>query len=378
MILTEEFLSRASGATGAFSKRQLALIGIDWPPKAGWKHLVVGRDFPDDVLAALLAESAARKDKVTREPQSPPELDDPQPTTFLRHWCGGQHPVEIFLYVLELEGGNYYVGLTANVRRRFRQHFEGTGADWTRLHKPVALVGCQSLGTSAAEAIEREDAATVQLMAKFGVEKVRGGCYCSDSQAMVEATLRAHGHWVQVKLPALTQTEASAPRVWEDALDDFLNTAVHYYDAGGEPEQAEKVLMAVHRLTRHRHWSKDFEPCLQWDFWGIKGVLPVLMTFKLDRVVGSGLSYPQEVLAAALSRGRQGSHPFRKLFLLAWQAFSPSSTDKQAIRVAEHMRYLEDSVSFDDRFDAFVSMLFPRIRHLLRQPLSDVRQVPTR
>ena len=40
------------------------------------------------------------------------------------------------VYVLELEGGNYYVGMSHNLSQRLAQHFSGNGAKWTKLHKP--------------------------------------------------------------------------------------------------------------------------------------------------------------------------------------------------------------------------------------------------
>jgi hypothetical protein len=42
-----------------------------------------------------------------------------------------------WFYVLELAGGRYYVGISNNVVRRARQHHEGKGAVWTKLHSPV-------------------------------------------------------------------------------------------------------------------------------------------------------------------------------------------------------------------------------------------------
>ena len=39
-------------------------------------------------------------------------------------------------YVLELEGDNYYVGLTSNLPRRIKEHFSGKGAQWTKIHPP--------------------------------------------------------------------------------------------------------------------------------------------------------------------------------------------------------------------------------------------------
>jgi predicted GIY-YIG superfamily endonuclease len=46
----------------------------------------------------------------------------------------------MYIYILKLEGGKYYVGKTNNVDQRLQQHFDGTfGSAWTRLHRPIAL-----------------------------------------------------------------------------------------------------------------------------------------------------------------------------------------------------------------------------------------------
>ena len=44
------------------------------------------------------------------------------------------------VYVLELEDGYFYCGVTTNLNLRYCQHFTGRGgAKWTRLHKPIRI-----------------------------------------------------------------------------------------------------------------------------------------------------------------------------------------------------------------------------------------------
>lgn len=78
------------------------------------------------------------------------------------------------LYILELEGGNYYVGKSADVAKRFEQHKAGTGSAWTKAHRPVKL-----LETRAITSPYDETNVTKDLMKKYGVDKVRGGAYVS-------------------------------------------------------------------------------------------------------------------------------------------------------------------------------------------------------
>ena len=44
-----------------------------------------------------------------------------------------------FTYVIECEDGSFYKGLTDNLLRRYQQHCNGTGADYTKTHKPKQL-----------------------------------------------------------------------------------------------------------------------------------------------------------------------------------------------------------------------------------------------
>lgn len=76
------------------------------------------------------------------------------------------------VYVLELEGGNYYVGYSDNMTRRIAQHFAGEGAQWTKKHPPVKIVA-KHLGAG----LQTEQEITKTLMATHGKNKVRGGSY---------------------------------------------------------------------------------------------------------------------------------------------------------------------------------------------------------
>lgn len=77
------------------------------------------------------------------------------------------------LYVLELEGGRYYVGQTQNLQRRFQQHVDGEGSVWTRKYAPLAIQSSVALDGPL-----HEDRVTKELMYKHGIDNVRGGSYC--------------------------------------------------------------------------------------------------------------------------------------------------------------------------------------------------------
>jgi len=352
--ITEELLASGASERGGFSREQLELLGIAWPLQAGWKRAAIGTEV-SDAAATAFVELAGQHIQAEKARKAVPV-----------NWAGKTDAVDIYLYVLELEGGAYYVGLTDNVDRRFRQHANGKGAEWTKVHKPVRLKFSIRTGMRDARQAEAlEDEATVILMMEHGVERVRGGHFSNVDLPAAEYALRTLGHWERVKKAALDHTAVSIEASWADALDGFLETALHHYD-NENSRSDEAIFAACYGLTRHRYWHEDFAPALNRDFWGAKGVLPVLLTFKLGRPVASGLRTPCDVLAAALTRGRGGHHPMRRLFLLAWQAFQPPAGTAQERTIERFMTYLSDESEAVRDYDAFVSVLFPITRHLLR------------
>lgn len=83
-----------------------------------------------------------------------------------------------FVYVLRLEGDAssdfyYYVGFTQDVGRRMHEHFNGIGAEWTKVHKPVGVMEV----AEGEKADERQK--TIDVMKKFGWAKTRGYCWTS-------------------------------------------------------------------------------------------------------------------------------------------------------------------------------------------------------
>jgi predicted GIY-YIG superfamily endonuclease len=91
------------------------------------------------------------------------------------------------LYVLELTGGKYYVGKSADVAKRFDQHKNGTGSAWTRLHKPVRI-----LETRRLTSVHDETNMTKDLMKKYGVSNVRGGAYTAVDMSTEQEDMLRH------------------------------------------------------------------------------------------------------------------------------------------------------------------------------------------
>lgn len=94
------------------------------------------------------------------------------------------------LYVLKLEHGKYYVGISHNVKKRYETHISGLGAEWTKIHRPIRIMqDIQLAFCSYTKVKPYEDAKTIEMMKKYGRENVRGGIYCAVDQAIVDSML---------------------------------------------------------------------------------------------------------------------------------------------------------------------------------------------
>jgi predicted GIY-YIG superfamily endonuclease len=84
----------------------------------------------------------------------------------------------MWLYVLKLAHEKWYVGTTRSpVKDRFKVHAMGKGSSWTRKYRALQVVEQTVIDPTTAGFIE--DAKVLTLMAKFGIEAVRGGTYSS-------------------------------------------------------------------------------------------------------------------------------------------------------------------------------------------------------
>jgi putative endonuclease len=60
-----------------------------------------------------------------------------------------------FCYIVQCQDKTYYTGWTTDPQRRTKQHNKGTGAKYTRTHRPVTLVYFEEL-PGRSEAMKRE------------------------------------------------------------------------------------------------------------------------------------------------------------------------------------------------------------------------------
>ena len=87
------------------------------------------------------------------------------------------------VYVLECEGGYYYVGRTGDSEKRLKQHFLGKGAKWTRKHKPRRIV-------NYLRNVKKSDEKKIaeRMIKKHGASKVRGGPYIKTKKTQAEVS----------------------------------------------------------------------------------------------------------------------------------------------------------------------------------------------
>lgn len=88
---------------------------------------------------------------------------------FYHNWKG---ETKSGTYVLQLEGGFYYVGKSDDLLNRWKSHQEGTGSEWTKKHKPLGVISVTD---------KDEDSVVLNLMKDKGVLMVRGGSFSSPS-----------------------------------------------------------------------------------------------------------------------------------------------------------------------------------------------------
>ena len=80
------------------------------------------------------------------------------------------------VYVLKLEDGCYYVGVSTNLNVRLAQHLDGTGAKWTRLHNVIGIEEVRFGNRTT------EDLVTKEYINKYGSDKVKGGSYTRNTK----------------------------------------------------------------------------------------------------------------------------------------------------------------------------------------------------
>ena len=140
------------------------------------------------------------------------------------------------IYILKLQRGHYYVGKSDNPMKRYQEHLSGKGSAWTKHYKPN---GIEKIISNASPF--DEDRYVKEYMAKYGMDKVRGGSYVTEELSeFQEEALKMElwsakdkctrcgraGHWIK-DCYAKTDTtgkeleEESDEESWDLSEDDF-------------------------------------------------------------------------------------------------------------------------------------------------------------
>lgn len=90
----------------------------------------------------------------------------------------------MIIYILKLESNKYYVGRTVNINFRLDQHFNTAGSYWTMKYKPIEILKLIPNANSF-----DEDKYTFIMMAKHGIDNVRGGSFTRITLPVTEKML---------------------------------------------------------------------------------------------------------------------------------------------------------------------------------------------
>jgi predicted GIY-YIG superfamily endonuclease len=172
------------GMTAKQIEQEVKFLTLQYMKRYGWRTVRGG-------IFSCIGE--ARLEKLLQEENVLEKLN--------LYYVGRENLIahKIHVYVLELEGGNYYIGQTKNLKRRTSQHISGSGALWTGLHKPTRLVAIDNaVYPSDSLAAKRETELTIEYMKKYGWQKVRGGAFCCLEEQELQVQLKNSGYFNEV------------------------------------------------------------------------------------------------------------------------------------------------------------------------------------
>jgi len=94
--ITNKLLAEGLSDRGGYSKQQVALLGLAWPLKKGWKRAILGKMINESDAKEFIRLSNHHLIGIAYSAETKSES---RPV----NWGGATEPVEIYLYVLSLE-----------------------------------------------------------------------------------------------------------------------------------------------------------------------------------------------------------------------------------------------------------------------------------
>jgi len=86
----------------------------------------------------------------------------------------GGRPNTFYVYAIACEGDSLYIGHTDDLCKRWNEHVSGTGADWTKKHKPIRIAHYEEYG-SREKAITREKELKTGFGRKWLKREIKSG-----------------------------------------------------------------------------------------------------------------------------------------------------------------------------------------------------------
>jgi hypothetical protein len=173
----------------------------------------------------------------------------------------------------------------------------------------------------------------------------------------------------RVEVAHVDAWRAAENAAWSKGVEDYLAAALSYYRSDYADGAKAALLEVVDRLDANAAWHRGFEVLRHARFFGFHGVLPVLMSIRLNQPVGYKLASVYQVIEAGLRSGsRVGKHAFAVLYLWAYKAYQPAVPAKQRQWLRDYARELKRSVDDgeetyrrDTAFDEAIALAFPEI-----------------
>lgn len=148
--------------------------------------------------------------------------------------------------MLQLQGGHYYVGSTSNLQRRYNEHQNGTGAEFTRRFPPLNI-----FETRSSSGPFSEDAVVKEMMARFGIDRVRGGSYSTIALSTVQRLTLTQ----ELRGASNSCFKCGADDHWAANCNRAYTNVLSESDSESDFESSESDGEGCFRCGRIGHWA---------------------------------------------------------------------------------------------------------------------------